>query len=344
VSAAGICALAATVTPSGQGLRTFERGSPTKNWVPPRLPDGRPDLQGVWRNNNVTPLQRPVALAQQSVLTEEQVARIRQRAAELFSGDGDPAYGDTYFNTLLSDAKTHTPLDNTGDHNQFWLSDRDLNDSRTALIIDPPDGRLPPLTGEEQERRNTRRASGPDPRSAASGPEDRQLNERCITFGVPDLLPAYMSYYQIFQTRDYIAILHEKIHDVRIIPLESGRPANPRIRQWLGVRQGHWEGDTLVVESTNFPASSLLFAGNTDENLHLVERFTRVSPTVLNYEFTITDPTVWTRPWTAMIPLRAADSSERIYEYACHEGNRSMVSVLAGARAAEKAAPRVSGR
>lgn len=218
VGVAALCVLVMAVAPTGQGLRTFETTSSIKKWTLPRTPEGQPDLQGLWRNNNVTPLQRPAALAQQSVLTEQQVARIRQRAAELFSGDGDPAYGDTYFQTVLSDAKTHTPLDNTGDHNQFWLSDRDFNDNRTSLITDPPDGRLPPVTAEEQHRRDARRAAGYDPRSAASGPEDRQLNERCITFGVPDLLPAYMSYYQIFQTRDYVVILHEKIHDARIIP------------------------------------------------------------------------------------------------------------------------------
>ncbi len=337
--ALGVAAIGCVMTTlgaTGQGLRTLENPSLVKKWTPPRTPDGQPDLQGVWRNNNVTPLERPAALAQQSVLTDEQVAAIKRRAAELFNGDGDPAYGDAFFNTVISDAKKFTSLDSVGDHNQFWLSDRDFNDNRTSLISDPPDGRLPPLTPQEKQKRDARPAAG---LALPNGPEDLLLNARCITFGVPDLLPAYMSYYQIVQTRDYVAILHEKIHDVRLIPLDGRRHIGSSIRQWLGDRRGHWEGNTLVVETTNFAASSLLFAGHTDENLHLIERFTRVSPAILNYEFTIDDPTVWTRPWTATIPLRAADPNERVYEYACHEGNRSMIGSLSGARAAEKRLP-----
>jgi hypothetical protein len=305
----------------------------------PGAPEGQPDLQGLWRNNNATPLERPAALAQQSVMTNEQLTALKRRAAELFNGDGDPAYGDAFFHAVLSDAKKYPGRDEVGDHNQFWLSDRDLNDNRTSLITDPPDGRLPPLTTEATHARDARRAVGQGLLSLPNGPKDLSLNERCITFGVPDLLPAYMSYYQIFQTRDHVAILHEKIHAVRIVALHGRPHRSANIPQWLGQRRGRWEGDTLVVETTNFAPSSLLFAGNTDENLRLVERFTRVSPTILSYEFTVTDPTVWTRPWTAMIPLRAAGPDERLYEYACHEGNRSLVGILQGARAVEARRP-----
>jgi hypothetical protein len=160
------------------------------------------------------------------------------------------------------------------------------------------------------------------------------LSERCITFGIPDTLAGYNSYYQFVQSPNYIGILSERIHDVRIIKLDGSPHAPSTVRTWLGDSRGHWDGDTLVVDTTNFSAESS-FRGS-DENLHLIEKFTRVSPTTLNYEFTIDDPTVWTRTWTAMIPLKR--SNDQIYEYACHEGNYALPGVLAGARMQEKAA------
>jgi hypothetical protein len=166
----------------------------------------------------------------------------------------------------------------------------------------------------------------------ADGPENRTLSERCITFGLPDTRPAYMSYYQIVQTPTHAVIVMEKIHDARVVPLDG----SPRtgIRQYLGEPRGHWDGDTLVVETINFSARS--FFRGAAENLRLVERFTRVGPNTLNYEFTIDDPTTWVRPWTAMIPLK--HSKEPLFEYACHEGNIGLAGILSGARAEDRTA------
>ena len=304
--------------------------SAAKGWTLARTPDGQPDLQGVWSNNTVTPLERPKQFGTRQFLTDEELTTLKQRAAQLFAGDGDAAFGDTLFETLLTDTKKFVSRDGrTGDYNQFWLVERDWN-NRTSLITDPPDGRLPALTAEGESRQAAAAAARQRP---AAGPEDRSLSERCITFGVPRLQAAYNSYYQIVQSSGYVAIMMETIHDTRIVPLDN-RPHVPQdIRQWHGDPRGHWEGNTLVVETTNFsPKSNFRGAA---ENLRLVERFTRVGPDTLNYEVTVTDPTIWTRPWTAMIPLRR--STDLVYEYECHEGNSGLAGILAGARAEEKA-------
>jgi hypothetical protein len=300
-----------------------------KAYTPPRTADGQPDLQGVWSNNNVTPLERPAALAGKPLLTDAEVAALKAKAADLFAGDGDAAFGDDVFIAAVSGVQKFTSSDaTTGNYNQFWIADRDF-DNRTSLITDPPDGRLPPLTPEAQKRGpnvQTNRQRGSD------GPEDRSLSERCITFGAPRIQAAYNSYFQIFQTRDHVAILMETIHDARIIPLDGRSHVGQNIRQWLGDSVGHWEGNTLVVDTTNYSPKSD-FRGS-HENLHVVERFTRVSPNRIDYEITVNDPTTWTKSWSAMIPLKLAD--EEIYEYACHEANEGMVGILAGARKQEK--------
>ena len=218
-------------------------------------------------------------------------------------------------------------------YNQFWLVERDLN-NRTSLVIDPPDGRIPGLTPAAQQAQQERAAY----REAhpADGPEDRRLGERCVNFGVPKLGAGYNAYRQIVQTPDYVTIYHEMAHDVRLIPLDGRPHVGEGIRQWNGDPRGHWEGDTLVVETTNFSPKSNFNRGGAAENRHLVERFTRVGPYILNYEATITDPTTWTRPWTVLIPLKK--SEDAIYEYACHEGNYGMKGILAGHRAQERAA------
>ncbi|HYR92258.1 MAG TPA: hypothetical protein VE422_49900 [Terriglobia bacterium] len=302
-----------------------------KKWTPPRTADGHPDLQGVWSNNNVTPLERPAALAGKPFLTDVEVAALKAKASDLFSGDGDAAFGDDVFNAIVAGAQKFTSSDvTTGNYNQFWIADRDF-DNRTSLITDPPDGRLPPLTLEAQKRRPTPQVDRTQ--RGTDGPEDRSLSERCITFGAPRIQAAYNSYFQIFQTRDSVAILMETIHDARIIPLDGRPHVGQGIRQWLGDSVGHWENDTLVVDTTNYSSKSD-FRGS-HQNLHVVERFTRVSPNRIDYEITVNDPTTWTRPWSAMIPLKL--SHEEIYEYACHEANEGMVGILSGARTLEKA-------
>jgi hypothetical protein len=204
------------------------------------------------------------------------------------------------------------------------------------LIEDPADGRLPPLTPQAVERRAARAAAQPQ---RARGAADLSLTDRCITYGVPDLFAAYMSVYRIFQTPDHVVIQLEKIHDTRVIPLDGRPHVSPKIRQHLGDSRGRFDGDTLVVETTNFhPAGNNMggYFRYADENLELTERFTRVDAETLRYEFTVDDPTVWTRPWTAAIHWKK--SNGEIFEYACHEGNVSLRAMLAALRAEEAAA------
>ncbi|HET7131905.1 MAG TPA: hypothetical protein VFJ95_06630 [Gammaproteobacteria bacterium] len=303
-------------------------------WVVPRLPDGKPDLQGTWENNSATPLERPPQLAGKPLLSEDEVAALKARAAQIFGADADAVFGDALYLALLDDKRPRLAFA-TGTYSQNWVPNRYF-ERRTSLIEDPPDGRLPPLTQQAIERRAARAAAAPArPRSA----RDYSLSDRCITYGVPDLFAAYMSVYRIVQTPRDVAIQMEKLHDVRMIPLDGRPHLSPGIRQYLGDPRGHWEGDTLVIETTNFDPSGNTMGGYfryADENLRLTERFTRVSSDTLRYEFTVDDPTVWTRPWTAAIYWKK--SSGEIYEYACHEGNLSLRGMLSAVRAEEAAA------
>ena len=304
-----------------------------EGWTMPRTQDGQPDLQGVWANNVATPLERPEELAEQDALTDEELAGLKARAARLFDGQGDAAFGDSVFKAALVAADDFTSTDvATGNYNQFWLAERNF-DRRTSLIVDPPNGRIPALTKDGQARV----AARADARLRhAVGPEDRALTERCISFGVPRLGAGYNSYYQVLQTSGYVVIRMETIHDVRVIPLGGTPHFSDGVRQWHGDSRGHWEGDTLVVDTTNFsPKSTFREFNGSAENLHTIERFTRVGPDTLQYEVTVDDPTAWIAPWTVMIPLQ--QSLDQIYEFACHEGNIGMHGILAGARALEKA-------
>ncbi|HLK46518.1 MAG TPA: hypothetical protein VKT49_00205 [Bryobacteraceae bacterium] len=291
-----------------------------KKWTPPRAPDGHPDLQGIWSNATVTPLERPPQFAGKAVLSEEEASEFAKevvqrnntdRRARGTEGDVALAYNDFWYDRGTKAIKTH----------------------RTSLIIDPPEGRIPPRT-EEAQRRMAARAEHRR-QHPADGPEDRSLAERCLNWATagPPMLPSfYNNNYQIMQTPDTVVILNEMIHDARIIPLD-GRPHVPgNIRQWLGDSRGHWEGDTLVIETTNF-TDKTAFQGSS-ENMRLVERFTRIDADTLLYEFTVDDPAAFTKPWTAQIPSVRSDGA--IYEYACHEGNYAMTGMLSSARAEEK--------
>jgi hypothetical protein len=291
----------------------------SKTWIAPRTADGQPDLQGLWTNATITPFERPKDLAGKEFFTEAEAAAYEKRIA-------DNSNRDRRGSTAESDV--------AGAYNDFWFDrgSKIVPTRRTSLVIDPPDGKVPPLTPEAQQAAAARAGIS---RRPPEGPEDMGLPERCLlwpTAGPPLLPSGYNNNYQILQVPGYVVILVEMIHDVRIIPLD-GRPHLPQnIRQWMGDPRGHWEGATLVVDTTNF-TDKTHFRG-ADQNLHLIERFTRVDPNTILYEFTVDDPTAFTKSWKGQAPL--TKTAGPIYEYACHEGNYSMWNVLRGARAQEK--------
>jgi hypothetical protein len=316
------------------------RANAQTRWTTPTLPNGQPDLQGTWENNSATPLERPLELAGKPLLSEEEVAAMETRAAQLFGADADATFGDAIYLAVLAGNRPRSVFP-TGTYSQNWVPPRYF-ERRTSLIEDPADGRLPPLTPKALERRAASAAAQP-PRARRA--YDYSLADRCVTFGVPDLFAAYMSVYRILQTPDHVVIQMEKIHDARVIPLDGRPHVSPAIRHYLGDSRGRFEGDTLVVETTNFhPAGNHMggYFRYADENLRLTERLTRVADDMLRYEFTVEDPTVWTRPWTAAIYWKK--SGGPIYEYACHEGNYSLPGMLSAARAEEDAGANSTAR
>lgn len=303
------------------------------SWRPPRTVDGQPDLQGVWLSKSATPLQRPRALGNRERLTDEEVAELTRRAARLRSDDrNDFAAGDNLFLAVFDDVDRYDNPRSTCGSSQ--MIERAF-DHRTSLIVDPPNGRLPALHPSAERRYRSFTAGELHPESHAAIP----LWPRCITRGLPRLGgtsgAGVYGYYQIFQTADYVVVLMETIHDARIIPLDS-RPHLPAsLRQWHGDSRGRWEGETLVVETTNFSDKPTVLGS--DENLRLVERFTRVAADTISYEISVTDPTAWVSPWSVEMPLSATD--DPLYEFACHEGNyHTMIGTLAGARSSEASA------
>jgi hypothetical protein len=286
----------------------------------PRTADGQPDLQGIWSNATVTPLERPAELAGKATFTAEEAAAYEKQAVDRNNVDRRP-----------SDAEA----DVARGYNNFWYDrgTKAVGTRRTSLIVDPPDGRIPALTPEAQKRFQERQAWMQE--HATDGPEGRSLGERCLlwaTAGPPMLPGPYNNVFQIVQTRQQVVILNEMIHNARIVPLDGSPHAASEIRQWMGDSRGHWDGNTLVVDTTNF-SDEYSFRGS-DRNMHLIERFTRTSPGTLLYEFTVDDPTAFTKPWTAQITVTSTQGP--LFEYACHEGNYAMTDILAGARAAEK--------
>ena len=296
----------------------------------PRTAWGAPDLNGIWTGSTLTPLERPRELAGKDHLTEDEAVSIEQRARSN-QVDRPPQPGDP------------------GTYNQIWFdpASRVLADRRTSLVVDPPDGRIPftPEGLREQQRSRARYGKGPYASSL-----DLDTGERCITDGLPIYFTGYNNNYQIFQTREHVAILHELFRETRIIPLD-GRP-HAGIPQWLGDSRGYWEGATLVVESIRFAdkkdqewADAWRASRSTT---HLVERFTRVDDETIDYKFTWEDRTIFSKPWTAAFPLTNNQASRgvtvgRLYEYACHEGNYALPNILAGARAQERAPAGTTG-
>jgi hypothetical protein len=315
---------------------TAKSASKTQTYTPPRSDDGHPDLSGFWSNNNATPLERPKELAGRAMLTDEELAAMKKKAHELFGGTGDAAFGDQVYMTVLANVLGtkngfKSTDGETGDYSSVWTVERDW-EKRTSLITDPPDGRLPAVTAEAQKRREAARGGGIIGR--ADRAQDRSLSERCITYGSPQLTAGYHSYYQLVQTPESVMVMTEMIHDARKISLNGGPHVSPAIQGWYGDSRGHWEADTLVVDTTNYKPRA--FMSISTDKLHVSERFTRSDAETLKYEITIDDPGTWTKPWSLMIPLRR--SAEPVFEYACHEGNSGLAGILKGARAEEAAA------
>ena len=300
------------------------------SWKSPRTLDGQPDLQGIWTNGTLTPLQRPPELGNKQFFTEDEAAafekqRIQQNDVDRIEGArGEADLARRAYNNVWFDRGTHT-----------------VKSRRTSLIVDPPDGKVPPFTPEAQARFDREHAELA--RHPADGPEDRYLSERCLLFGSigPPMLPEpYNNNYEIVQGPGYVAIVAEMNHDVRLIPLDA-RPHLPAgMPQWKGDARGHWEDDTLVVETANFRFNNQsrfgvgYLNGMSDQNLRVTERFQRIDSDTIVYRATVDDPTVFTQPWT--VEISWTRRNDPIFEYACHEGNYGMAGILSGARAEEK--------
>jgi hypothetical protein len=331
-----VAAAAATLAAQAHAVRS----STPRAWVLERTPDGHPDFQGVWANNTVTPLQRPKQWEGKTRLTDAEVAELQAFAARIVENDGDAQFGDGLILAVLNGIEKPISYDpGTGNYNQFWVVERDWHDRRTALVTDPPDGKIPPMTAEGQKRR----AAEIEHRKvhAFEDPEVFPLGERCVNFGIPRVTAGYNSYIRIVQAPGYVMIMSEMAHDARIIPLDGRPRLDGRVRVWNGDARGRWEGDTLVIETTNFNGKvGLTRNGNTAPtslDLRLVERLTRTDDDTIQYEATVSDPRIWVRPWKVALPLRR-HSEYGMFEYACHEGNYAMPNILSGARSDEKPA------
>jgi hypothetical protein len=312
-------------------------GQTSRPYAPPRTPWGDPDLQGTYSNSNESgiPMERPPELSGKRLeevtqvdlgkLIDQRSAALRQLARTIGgSADNDTGAGPPH-----------------------WYENYDARNSRPWLIVDPPDGRIPTLTADAQTRA-TALMEARRGRGEADSAEDRSLYDRCITRGVPgSMMPAiYGNSYQIIQSPGHVAIRYEMIHETRLIPLDRHQHAGPNVRLYMGDPRGRWEGDTLVVETTNFNgrnAADIVGYGSPDrgasQNLKIVERFTRIGPTTVEWSVTLDDARTWVRPWTFAMHL-TRDNSQPVFEYACHEGNYGLMNILSAARAEDKHAER----
>lgn len=334
IAVAALAAVSVAGQATQESTRTKPTGVATKSAVP-RTPWGQPDLQGLWDFRTVTPLERPIELAGKQTLTEQEAAEFEQRIA--VSRNADTNRGKAVRRIVNGTAETE---DVALAYNDFWWDrgTKVISTRRTSLIVDPADGRIPPLTPQAKQRLSAEDAVRERP---AEGPEDRSVAERCLmgfNAGPPMIPGGYNQNIQIVQTRDYAMILNEMVHSARIVPLD-GRP-HGTLQQWMGDSRGRWEGDTLVVDTVKFHQTTSLRGSS--PGLHVTERFTRVDPDTLVYEFTVNDPTTWTKPWTAQVPMTRTEGP--IYEYACHEANYGMTGLLKGARAIEKEASEGAGK
>ena len=311
IAAMACVACLSPVTLTGQSsASTVKRTSVKKTWTVPRTSEGQPDFQGVWAIATITPLERPAEFAGKEFLTEQEAA----------------AYEKRIMAERNTDKRGATPeADLRGNYNEAW---RDRGNSvvasrRTSLIVDPPDGKIPPLTPAARKKR-TRQGQ-------PAGPEDLALRIRCISRGLPMVPTPNNNFFEIVQGAGYLTILQEMMYEARMIPLDPRPHLASGIRGYMGDSRGHWEGDSLVIDTTNFIGVDDFYGA--DENMHLTERLTRTDADTILYQFTVNDPTAFTKPWSGEIPMRKSD--EGIFDYECHEGNYSIVDILSGARAAE---------
>ena len=312
-----------TLTLLAAAVLTAQTPASKKAWTPTRTPDGQPDLQGVWTNPTITPFERPKELAAKPFLTEEEAKNLEKRAAE---------------NAVERAPKPGDP----GTYNQAWSDGgtKVVSTRQTSLVVEPPEGRVPVKPAAEAKRDY-------DLAHVDESYEHMTTWDRCITRGIPaGMFPAgYNNAYQIFQTPGYVTIFYEMIHEVRVIPLD--KPHLPiGVRQWNGDSRGHWEGNTLVVDTTNYNGKGMIATSAAtarikgipeSESLHVVERFSRIDPATISYDVTIEDENVYSKSWKVAIPLHK-EANYMIYEYACHEGNQAMTNILRGGRMREAAA------
>jgi hypothetical protein len=330
----GLMLLLVSTPTAGQAPSPSAKPAATPAWRAPRADDGHADLQGVWNYSTITPLERPSELAGKEYLSDEEAAAIakletdnRSRAnpATLDEARRNPGFGAGLEGPLAYEFRI------------WWDRGTVVKTRRTSLVIEPPGGRLPPMTEEGQKRqaaeRDRRRLHPSD------GPEDRSAGDRClvgINAGPPMLPNTYNNNVQIVQAPGYVVLHNEMIHAARIVPTDGRAHAN--VRQWAGDSRGRWDGDTLIVDTTHFAADTDFLAAasfrGASRNLHLIERFTRIAADTILYEFTVDDPATWTAKWTAQLPL--TKTNDLIFEYACHEANYSMPNILSGARAVEQ--------
>ncbi len=310
-------------------------------WTTPRTADGHPDLQGNWTNVTITQLQRPEGAG--PTLTPEQAAAMEKQVTDRVERLAQPSDPDRDAPPVGGDGSTGA-AGMVGGYNNFWIDSGDSvarinGEYRSSLLVDPPNGRLPPLTAEARQRRAAAMAGRRPMGGIYDNPESRPLGERCIvSFGSnagPPMVANgfYNNNYTIVQTKDHVMIMTEMVHDVRIIRLDGNvKRLPPHVRPWFGDSVGRWEGDTLVVETTNLELRQS-FQG-IGPNATIVERFTRIAPDQILYRFTVEDPETFTQPWSAEVPFNRLN--ELVYEYACHEGNYALANILSGARAQEK--------
>ena len=302
----------------------------TRNWTPARTPDGQIDIEGVWDFSTITPLERPADLGEKTTFTDAEAASF-EREENLRQ------------NRDLIDQKKGGLQYLPGSvipYNEFWYErgNRIVGSKRTSLIVDPADGRIPPLTPDAKQKQDAEAAIAREEqlgRVRADSPQSRSLADRCIlgfNAGPPMTPGAYNNHVQIAQAPGYVTLVPEMVHDARVIPIDGRPHLPPGIRQYQGDSRGHWQAGTLVIDTINFLRETS-FRGSS-ANLRLTERFTRIDADTLMYEFTVDDPMTWTKPWSVAVPMKKVD--EPIYEYACHEGNYALRNILSGARAAER--------